>query len=480
MTERHVTERRGPLADSYPAAVALVVCALVPFLTLTAALVPLTELIGKDLHLGKAALELTIAMSDAAYAFGTVLAVQFAQHLPARRMLIVYVSAFVVFALLAAWAPARGVFIGAFVGEGLCTSLMLIAAVPPLVTGFGADKMPWTGGIMNLCIFGAVAAGPTIGEFEASWKSWRSLLWAVAAVSVVALLFALLTYEDNDPQDTTAPWDWIAVALAGTGCFAAFFGAAELESSRAATALSLAPLLGGIALVVVLVVYQYRLDNALMPVRQLATTLPVFGILIALCASASAFGLTDLALTALAKADPSHVALLFLPEFGAALATAALFGALFRTRYTPVLALSGLVLVCVAAAILSGVASGGDGRVLAGAALVGLGVGASVSPALFIAGFSLKSEKIQRVFALIELLRGVGAFLFAPVLLFFVSLSSLRAGAWLCLGLAAAGTLGAVALFLLGRPRLQQPDLESWQEDGEPAWESPPLLARTR
>ena len=469
-----MTERRGPLADSYPAAVALVVCALVPFLTLTAALVPLTQLIGKDLGLGKPALELTIAMSDAAYAFGTVLAVQFAQHLPARRMLIVYVGAFVVFALLAAWAPTRGVFIGAFVGEGLCTSLMLIAAVPPLVTGFGADKMMWTGAIMNLCIFGAVAAGPTIGELEASWKSWRSLFWAVAAVSIVALLFALLTFEHEDPHDTSAPWDWIAVALAAIGCAAAFFGAAELESSRSATTLALAPLVAGIALVVTLVVYQYRLENALMPVKQLATTLPVFGILIALCASASAFGLTDLALTALAKTSPSHTALLFLPEFGAALATAALFGALFRTRYTPVLALSGLVLVCVAAAVLSGLAQGGDLRVLLGAALVGLGVGGSVSPALFIAGFSLKSDQIQRVFALIELLRGVGAFLFAPILLFLVSLASLRAGAWICCGLAAGGTLGAVALFLINGARLQRPDLETWQE-GEPAWESPPL-----
>jgi MFS family permease len=470
-----VTKRRGPLADSYPAAVALVVCALVPFLALTAALTPLVELVGKDLRLGKSALELTTGMSDAAYAFGTVLAVQFAQHLPARRMLILYVSLFVACAFLAAWAPTRGVFVGALVCEGLCTSLMLIAAVPPLVTGFGADKMVWTGAIMNLCIFGAVAAGPAIGELAASWKSWRTLFWAVAAVSVLALVFACLTYEDEDPHDTSAPWDWVAVALGAVGCVAAFFGAARLESTRSVTVEALVPLVAGIALVVILVVYQYRRKNALMPVRELATTLPVFGILIALCASASAFGLMDMALTALAKARPSHAALLLLPELGAALATAALFGALFRSRYMPVLALSGLVLVCAAAAVLTGIADGGDARVLAGAALVGLGVGASVSPALFIAGFSLRSENIQRVFALIELLRGVGAFLFAPVLLFVVGLASLRVGAWICLGLAAAGTLGAIALFARKGARLQKPDLESWQEGGEPAWKSPPL-----
>jgi hypothetical protein len=58
--------RKGPLADSYLGAVALVVCALVPFLSLTASLQPLTMTIGKELHLAKGALELTTAMSDAA------------------------------------------------------------------------------------------------------------------------------------------------------------------------------------------------------------------------------------------------------------------------------------------------------------------------------------------------------------------------------------------------------------------------------
>ena len=42
---------RGPLADSYPAAVALVVFALVPYLALTAALTPLQPILSKSLPL---------------------------------------------------------------------------------------------------------------------------------------------------------------------------------------------------------------------------------------------------------------------------------------------------------------------------------------------------------------------------------------------------------------------------------------------
>jgi MFS family permease len=479
---------RGPLADSYPAAVTLVVLALVPFLMLTAAVFPLLPLISEDLGLSKPLLDVTIGLSDAAYAFGTVLAVQFAVHLPARRMLLGYVTAFVVAAVLAAWAPNGPVFVAAFIVEGLCTSLMLIAAVPPLVTGWPTSKMPGTGLIMNLCIFGAVALGPTIGGVQATSGTWRPLFWGVAGVGALALLFSLLTYEDAPPQDRSAPWDIVAVALAACGCAAAFFGAAQLQHGGPGLS-SLVPLLAGTGMIIGLVVHQYRSTEPLMPVRQLATTLPACGILVAMSASAAAFGLMELILTALAgTSSPGHTALLFLPEFGAAVLTAVLFGALFRTRFTPLLAAGGLVMLTAAAALLTGLDPRNSGQgvlVAAGSGLIGLGVGASVSPALFIAGFSLRSAQIQRVFALIELLRGVTAFLVAPILLYLATAigpgmtAGIRAAIWICLAVAAAGALAATVLFALGRGRLQTPDLERWAE-GEPAWTSPPLLARPR
>jgi MFS family permease len=442
--------------------------------------------IARSVGVSRNTLELTVGISDAAYAFGTVLAVQLAQHLPGRRLLLVYVSSFVCAAILAAWAPTGGVFLAAFVVEGLCTSLMLIAAVPPLITGWPADKMPWTGAAMNLCVFGAVAIGPTIGGLELSRQSWRPLFWAVAAIALLALVFSLLTYEDSPPQDRTVPWDWVAIFLAGGGCAAAFFGASELEIHKSASIVSIATLGGGILLLAALIVYQYRLKEPLMPVKQLATSLPLIGVVVAICASAAAFGLMELTLTGLQpKSTPAHTAALFLPEFGAAIATAAFFGLLFRTRFTPVLAFAGLGTLVAAAITLSDVARSSDLRVGVGTALIGLGVGASVSPALFIAGFSLRSKEIQRIFALIELLRGVAAFLFAPVLLYLAAAFNANATAgtedaiWLCLGVAGVGAILALTLFTFGPHRLQRPDLERWQE-GEPAWDSPPLFAVLR
>src|SRR5579875_369035 len=142
---------RGPLADSYAAAVALVVCALIPYLALSSAINPLLPVLSKSLPLSQQALQLTSGMANAAYAFGTVMAVQFAVHLRGRRMLVLYAALFVLGSVLAATAITPGLFIAGHVLQGLTTSLMPIAAVPPLIIGWPTAKMRYTAIIMNLC-----------------------------------------------------------------------------------------------------------------------------------------------------------------------------------------------------------------------------------------------------------------------------------------------------------------------------------------
>jgi MFS family permease len=478
---------RGPLADSYPAAVALVVFALIPYLALSSAINPLLPILSKSLPLSRQALQLSTGMANAAYAFGTVIAVQFAVHLRGRRMLALYASLFVIGSVMTALASTPGMFIAGHVLQGLTTSLMLIAAVPPLVVGWPTSKMPWTGFVMNLCIFGAVALGPVIGGVQAGAGGWRPLFWIVAGFGALALLFVGLTFEDQPPQDRSAPWDWVAIVLAGGGAAAAFFGASELLTHRMLDLIVFLPLLAGAAMIVGLVAFEYQVERPLMPVRQLATTFPVAGITMAMCAGAASVAMVTLVQTALqAKASPTHLAMLFWPEFGAAVGSAILFGLLFRTRFVPLLALGGMVMLAGGGAVLSGVASGPQALVVIGSGLVGLGVGASVSPSLFIAGFSLRSAQIQRVFALVELLRGVAAFLAAPILLHLAMTVSterpdgVSTAMWVCVGIAAGAAALAASLMILGRARFQRPDLERWQGGEEPAWDSPPLAAGIR
>jgi hypothetical protein len=90
------------------------------------------------------------------------------------------------------------------------------------------------------------------------------------------------------------------------------------------------------------------------------------------------------------------------------------------------------------------------------------------------------------VFAILELLRVVAAFLIVPILLHFAAtLAGLPTAAtgtvlWICFSLAAGGALTGVALYLLGGVRPSAPAVHRWMDGPQPAWTSPPLLAAAR
>jgi MFS family permease len=480
--------RQGPLAGRYPAAAAMVIFALVPYLALSAAIQPLTPIIGGQLHMSTQTMSLGLGMANAGYAIGTVLAVQFAQLLPQRRMMVGYAALLVVGSVLTAAAQNSAMFITGHVLQGLCTSLLLIAAVPPLAIGFGLPKIRSTAVIMNVCIFGAVALGPTIGGIQASAHAWRPLFWITAAISLTALTLSLLTFEDAPPADPDAPRDPLALGLAAAGCVAAFYGASELLTHRFLGPQTIVPLAGGLALIVALIVYQYRARRPLLTIRSMLTsTVPVAGIVVALAAAAASVTATALTASTLAPLyGPLHLGLLFLPELAGALITAVMLGVVLKKRELHYLPLVGMAFLAAGIAVFRIQVPATQALTLIGSGLTGIGLGAAVAPALFVAGFSLPAASLQRVFAIVELLRAVAAFMVAPV---FAHVAATVGGnaitgtgivLWIGLAIAISGGAAAVLLYALGGARPQTPNLERFMDGEGPAWYSPPLLAAVR
>ena len=475
--------RRGPLAHHYWAAAAMVVFALVPYLALSAALGPIAPIIARNLHMSQQTMALASGMGNAAYAVGTVLAVQFAQHLPQRRMLLVYAALLLLGCVLSAAAVDAAMFIAGHVIQGLSTSLLLIGAVPPLALGFGRERLRETAMIMNMGIFGAVAAGPVIGGLQASADGWRPLFWIIAAIAAASLALAVLTYEYQPPADRSAPWDPMAVGMAAFGSTAAFFGASELVSHPFLSFATVAPLLAGLAVIVLLVVYQYQTTHPLLIVRpMLGSTIPVAGIVIALFAAAASVSATQLtANLQSALYSPVHLGLLYLPELGGAVLTAVALGVLITRWELQLLPLVGMLFLAAGIGIFRIELPPGPVLTLIGSGVTGIGLGAAVAPALFCAGFSLPSGSLQRVFAIVELMRAVAAFMVAPIFVHFAtSRASTGVALWIGLALALTGAAVAVVLYLLGGARPQTPDLEGFVEGNQPAWHSPPLLDRVR
>jgi MFS family permease len=480
--------RQGPLAGRYPPAAAMVIFALVPYLALSAALQPLTPVIARQLHMSLQTMSLGSGMANAGYAVGTVLAVQFALHLPQRRMLVMYAAVLLIGSILTAAAQDPAMFIAGRVLQGLCTSLLLIAAAPPLVVGFPLERMRQTAMIMNMCIFGAVALGPTIGGIQAQAHAWRPLFWVVAGVALAALLLSILTFEDAPPADTSAPRDPVAIGLAAVGSVAAFYGSSELLTHRFLDVTTVVPLLGGLAVLVVLIVNQYTRARPLLTIRSvLRSTIPVAGIVVALFAAAASVSAIDLSAgTLTGHYTPLHLGLLYLPEFAGAVLTAFALGAVLTRRSLHYLPLVGMGFLAAGIAVFRVQIPPTQTLTLIGSGLTGIGLGATVAPALFVAGFSLPSANLQRVFAIIELMRATAAFMIAPVFVHFASTvgGSPRAGTgialWVGFGLAVGGAALAVLLYALGRARPQTPNLERFMAGESPAWYSPPLLAGVR
>jgi MFS family permease len=488
MFDEPLTTLRGPVSGRYAAAAAMVVFALVPYLALSAALQPLTPIIAKDLHTSLQTMSLGSGLANAGYAIGTVLAVQFAQHLPQRRMMVLYAVVLVIGSILTAAASSPEMFIAGRVLQGVCTSLLLIAAVPPLALGFGLERLRETAVIMSVCIFGAVALGPTVGGIQASANGWRPLFWVVALISLAAFVLSLLTFEDSPPMDRTAPWSPGVLVLAATGCVAAFYGSSQLLTHPFLASITVVPLVAGLGLIVVVIVQQYRSRRPLLTIRSLfSSTIPVAALILALFAAAASVSATDLTASLLApRYTPLHLGLLFLPELAGAVLTAFALGAVMKTRGMHYLPLVGMAFLAAGIAVFRIELPPSQGLTLLGSGLTGIGLGASVAPALFVAGFSLPSNNLQRVFAIVELMRAVAAFMIAPLFAHFAAtvggnaIAGTGIALWIGFGLAVAGAVIPIVLYALGRARPQTPKLERFINMEGPAWYSPPLLAGVR
>jgi hypothetical protein len=233
---------------------------------------------------------------------------------------------------------------------------------------------------------------------------------------------------------------------------------------------------------------QYMRARPLLTIGTMLTiAIPVAGILIALFASAASVSATALTANLLAERyGPLHVGLLYLPELAGAVLTAVALGEVLARRALQYLPLVGMVFLAAGIGVFLIRLPPSQTLTLIGSALTGIGLGATVAPALFAAGFSLPAASLQRVFAIVELLRAVAAFMIAPVFAHFAATvgGNVRTGTgialWIGLGFAVAGAAIAVLLYALGGARPATPDIDGFLRGEGAAWPSPPLLARIR
>jgi hypothetical protein len=343
-------------------------------------------------------------------------------------------------------------------------------------------RLPLTMVIVNIGLFGASTAGPLVGGLAGGTGEWRWVFWAAAGAGALGWLSAWLGYVRFDPLDPDLPFDVPAVGLALVATGLTFTGASLLSSVPFSSPAFWAPFGAGVLAIVVLVAVEMRKEHPLMPIDALSTQLPVTGIVVAMVGGAAFTTVVLLLQTSLQEVGhegPVAVGHAFWPAPVGLLVAAAAFGALFRTRFVPVLVdvgLACLVLACVVL-LIDGPDHPGWSTV-ASTLLLGFGAGATVSPGLFLTGLGVRSRFLARAFALVQLLRSQATFAVAPVVVALAAAdkdaaAGIRTGLVVTLVIAALGLLAAVLLPALSGARLRTPDLEAWLEDGEQAMVSP-------
>ena len=137
-------------------------------------------------------------------------------------------------AMLSALSPGLGILIlGNSVFEGVGTAL-LIPPVYILATLWFSDltSRAWAfGAISGLGGIGA-AAGPLIGGVITTWISWRAaFVFQVLVIVTIILLSRRLV--DPLPADPTRPFDVVGAILSGVGMFCVVFGILQAGSNYA-------------------------------------------------------------------------------------------------------------------------------------------------------------------------------------------------------------------------------------------------------
>nr|WP_281385946.1 MFS transporter [Nocardioides luti] len=461
---------------------------MTPSLVLSTALLPLTPQIVDDLGTSTTWLQVTNGLANAGLALGVVVASMLAQRFVQRPLFLGYAAAFLVGSVLVVLAPSLPLFLAGRVVQGGATGLMVISALPPLMTGFGAGPLPRTMGLASLGIFGGTTLGPLVGGYAADAAAWRTLMWVVVGAAVAGVVVAALGYPDLDPLDPDLPIDRSALALATTGVLLTYLATSLVATVTLASYVFWVLFVAGTAAVVVLVLVERGKDTSLMPVRELSTQLPVTGTLVAMIAGAATVTVVELVqlhLAGVAKESPAAAGLLFWPmPLGLAVASVAIT-ATFRTRYLPVLVNIGLGALAVAtAALLLLSASNVDWLAPAATAVLGFGAGATIAPGLFLAGLGVRADLLGRAFALVQLLRLTASFAVGPVVVHLAQTrsslaSGIDVGLWISLGLVLAGLVVSLVVPALSGAELHEPDLEAWL-DGERGMWSPATGAEVR
>ena len=299
-----------------------------------------------------------------------------------KRVFVTGLAGFAGASALGGFATDLSVLVGARALQGAFAALLAPAALSLLTTTFTVPQER----NRAFSVFGAIGAsgaalGLILGGALTELLDWRWTMFVNLILAVPTAAAALRLLADDAVRGSTARIDLPGTLTGSAGLFALVYGFSNAESHGWGSALTLAGLGAGLALLAAFVVVECRSDNPLLPVRIVADKGRTGGFLSIAVVGAGMFGVF-LFLTYYMQQtlglSPLVSGLAFLPMMAVIMPA----GAIGQTRLLPrtgprPLVAIGMALSAGAMLMLTGVAVGSSYAtdVLPGLLVLGLGLG---------------------------------------------------------------------------------------------------------
>ena len=294
------------------------------------------------------------------------------------------------FALMSAVGGAAvnfGMLVAARAGQGLFGALLAPAALSLLATTFTDTKERAKAfGIFGAIAGGGGALGLLLGGVLTEWANWRSLYVNLifAAIAFVGGFLFLAKHK----VDVRPKLDIPGTLAVSAALFSIVYGFAHAESDGWSNAVTLGFLAAGVVLLAVFVTIQMRVEHPLLPLRIVLDRTRAGSFLAVFVTGAGMFAVflfLTYYLQNTLKYTPITTGFAFMPMIASLILTATLSTALILPRFGPrILMTTGLVVASIGMALLTQISidSSYVTHILPGLVIMGLGLGATMAPAM--------------------------------------------------------------------------------------------------
>jgi EmrB/QacA subfamily drug resistance transporter len=219
--------------------------------------------IRRDLGASIQSLEWTVNAYVLAYAVLLLTGAALGDRFGRRRMFLAGMTLFTLASAGAALAPTTDLLVAARAIQGAGAAMVTPLTLTLLATAFPAERRGMAIGVWSGVSGIAVALGPLVGGAVVQGISWHWIFWINVPIGL--LLLPLAAGRLSESRGPYGSLDLPGLLLGSVGAFGVVFGLVRAQSLGWTSPTILAALLGGVALIVLFVLWELRAPEPMLP-----------------------------------------------------------------------------------------------------------------------------------------------------------------------------------------------------------------------